>query len=208
MKKNAIEILFGNYRRKILALLLLRPGEQFHVRAIARLIDIPAGSLHRELKLLADSELLVRNKSGNQVYYQANRDCQIYPELAGLFRKTAGLADVIRDALGTLDSKVEIAFVFGSIAQGTAKIGSDVDLFIIGEATFAEVVGALANTYQQLGREINPVIMNRTEFQGKTATDPFVMRVLSDQKIFVRGNQDDLGQLVADRATEGTHGNR
>jgi len=52
------------------------------------------------------------------------------------------------------------------------------------------------------------VIMNRTEFQGKTATDPFVMRVLSDQKIFVRGNQDDLGQLVADRATEGTHGNR
>ena len=208
MGKSGIEILFGSYRRKILALLLLRPDERFHVREIARMTDIPAGSLHRELKLLAEGELLLRLESGHQVYYQANHDCQIYPELAGLFRKTAGLGDVLRNALVTLDPKVDLAFVFGSIAQGTAKVGSDIDLFIVGEATFAEVVGALAETHRQLGREINPVIMTRTEFQSKATTDPFVMRLLDERKIFVRGNQDDIGQLASDRAAEGTPGHR
>ena len=83
------EILFGNYRRQVLALLLLRPEERFHVREIARLTGIPAGSLHRELKLLAEAELLVRQSVGRQVYYQANRQSPIFEELAGIFRKTA-----------------------------------------------------------------------------------------------------------------------
>ncbi len=196
MKQKPVEILFGNYRRKILSLLLLRPDERFHVREIARMLDIPAGSLHRELKMLAESELLNRFKSGNQVYYQANRGCQIFAELAGLFRKTAGLADVIRDALAPLHEEVEIAFIFGSVAQGRERAASDVDLLIVGEASFTDVVGALAETHQKLGREINPVVMTRDEFYQKSATDPFVMRLINEKKIYVRGNDNDFGQLI------------
>lgn len=206
MKARPVEILFGHYRRKILALLLMRPDERFHVREIARLTNIPAGSLHRELKLLAEGELLIRAKSGNQVYYQANRDNQIYPELAGLFRKTVGLADVLREALEPLGGTVEVAFVFGSVAQGKERIGSDVDLFVIGSTSMVEVVSVLANIHEQLGREINPVIMRRDEFDAKL-TDPFVARVMAEPKIFVRGDANDLGQLAADRSTEGTPAN-
>ena len=43
-------LLFGAYRHRVLTLLLLRPGDRFHVRRIARLTGIPAGSLHRELR--------------------------------------------------------------------------------------------------------------------------------------------------------------
>jgi predicted nucleotidyltransferase len=207
VKSKLIEILFGNYRRKILALLLLRPDEKFHVRDIARRIDVPVGSLHRELKLLAEGELLLRAKSGNQVYYQANRDCQVFNELAGLFRKTIGLADVIQDALAPLNGKVELAFIFGSVAQGKERTGSDIDLFVVGDVSFIDVVGALSETHQQLGREINPVIMSRLELQKKAATDPFIVRLISEMKIFVRGNADDFGQLIEDRTTEGAHDN-
>ena len=42
------DLLFGTYRYRVLSLLLLRPGDRFHVRMIARLTGIPAGSLHRE----------------------------------------------------------------------------------------------------------------------------------------------------------------
>lgn len=201
MKPSPIEILFGAYRRKILALLLMRPDERFHVREIARLTDIPAGSLHRELKLLAEGDLLTRTKSGNQVYYQANRDCQIYPDLAGLFRKTAGLADVIREALAPLQDRVVVAFIFGSVAQGRERTGSDVDLFVIGPVSFADVVGALAETHHQLGREINPVIMSHAEFRSKL-DDPFVARVMAEKKIFVRGDEHDLGKLAAKLAAD------
>jgi len=204
MQINPVEILFGRYRRKILAMLLLRPGEKFHVREIARLTDIPAGSLHRELKLLADAELLNRSRSGNQVYYQANRDSQIFSELAGLFRKTSGLADVIRDALIPLASRVEFALVFGSVAQGTERTGSDIDLLIVGDVSFTDVVGALVDTHEQLGREINPVIMSRTELVRKSKEDPFIIRLLDEPKIFVRGEQNDFKKLVEDGSTEGT----
>lgn len=98
LSPSPVEILFGSYRRRILALLFVRPDEQFHVREISRLTGIPAGSLHRELKLLATGELLTRSRSGSQVYYQANRDCQVFPELASLFRKSENPARRAADA--------------------------------------------------------------------------------------------------------------
>lgn len=101
------ETLFSDYRRRVLALLLLRPEENFHVREISRLTAVPAGSLHRELKLLAEAGLLGRHTVGNQVRYQAKRDCPIFNELAGIFRKTSGLADIIRVALLPLSSAVK-----------------------------------------------------------------------------------------------------
>ncbi|NOQ41277.1 MAG: nucleotidyltransferase domain-containing protein, partial [Desulfuromusa sp.] len=147
------EILFGAYRRQVLALLLLRSDERFHVRGIARLTGIPAGSLHRELSLLAKAELLVRQKEGHQVYYQANRQSLIFSELAGIFRKTAGLPDIIRATLLPLADEVELAFIFGSVAQGKERSDSDIDLFILGETSFPVIVESLTDLHEQLGRE-------------------------------------------------------
>jgi hypothetical protein len=70
------------------------------------------------------------------------------------------------------------------------------------------VVGALADTHQQLGRDINPVIMSGDEFREKASGDPFVSRVMEETKIFIMGGGDDLGKLAANRAAEGTQDNR
>ena len=198
---NLAETLFSVYRRRVLALLLLRPDEHFHVREISRLTGVPAGSLHRELKLLAEAGLLVRHAAVNQVRYQANRDCPIFAELAGIFRKTSGLADVVREALLPLSDEVEIAFIFGSVAQGKELVTSDVDLFIIGPVSFTGAVQALAATHQRLGREVNPVVMPRERFLQKIkAGEQFIRRIMDEPKIFVIGDVRDLGKLVKDRA--------
>ena len=68
--RSPIKLLFGKYRRRILSHLLLRPEESLHVREIARLTRTSAGSLHRELKLLSQADLLVREQSGDQVRNQ------------------------------------------------------------------------------------------------------------------------------------------
>ena len=86
-----IHFIFSPYRRQVLALLLLRPDERFHVRELERLTGISAGSLHRELKAMAEAGLLIREHQGNQVLYQADRSCSIFEELASIFRKTVGL---------------------------------------------------------------------------------------------------------------------
>lgn len=189
------ETLFSDYRRRVLAFLLLRPDEHFHVREISRLIAVPAGSLHRELKLLADAGFLARHAAGNQVRYQADRGCPIFHELAGIFRKTSGMADILRSALLPLSHDVKAAFIFGSVAKGEERAASDVDVCVVGSASFTEVVLALADMRQKLGREINPVVIAHEQFISKlNACEQFVSRIMSEPKLFLIGDEHDLGK--------------
>lgn len=196
-----VELLFGAYRRRVLSLLLLRPDESFYVREIGRLTGMSAGSLHRELKALTQAGLLVRTASGNQVRYQANRDCAIFQELAGIFRKTAGLVDVLRELLTPRANDIAFALVFGSVARGTQKSASDVDLLVVGSVSFEDVVGASHLARERLGREVNPVVMSKAEFRAKRrARDRFISRVLNEPKLFVMGDADELGESAPNRA--------
>lgn len=203
MAKQVVELMFGAYRRKLLARLLLRPDEDFHVRELARMTGIPAGSLHRELRALAESGLLRKARQGNQVRYRADRDCPVYEELAGIFRKTIGLAGVLHDALADLADRIELAFVFGSLAVGRQRSGSDVDLFIIGDLSLLEIVEALSEAQGRLAREINPVVMTAETFIARQeADDRFVAGVLDEPKIFVMGNADEFAELAEHRAVD------
>ncbi len=197
------EILFGRHRREVLGLLLLRPDEKFFVREIARLTNVSVGSLHRELKLLTNAGILSRQPVGNQVHYQARRDCPVFQELASIFRKTTGLVGVLAEALAPMNDAIELAFVFGSVARGEEQAGSDVDLLIVGDAGFVDVVQSLSSVQQKLGREVNPVVMSKAEFQQKLRLDDhFIGRVMEEPKLYVKGSTNDLGKLTQDRATE------
>lgn len=196
-----VEILFGAYRRGILALLLLHPDESFYVREIGRLTGVPAGSLHRELKLLHDAGLLMRSLAGNQVRYQVDPACPIRDELAGIFRKTVGLADVLREALAPIAGKISIAFIFGSVAQGKERLTSDVDVLVVGAASFALVVSALSGAGERLRRSVNPVVMTRAALAaGLAKRERFAVRVAREPKIFLIGDAGDFAELAEDRA--------
>lgn len=196
-----VEVLFGAYRRQILALLLLRADESFHVREIGRLTGVPAGSLHRELKLLSNAGLLQRSVAGNQVRYQLDRACPIQGELAGIFRKTAGLADVLREALAPMAGKIRLALIFGSVAQGKARTISDVDVLVVGAVSFAAVVAALSGAGERLQREVNPVVMTAAAFAAKLAgKDRFAARVAREPKIILLGDASEFAELAENRA--------
>jgi predicted nucleotidyltransferase len=205
--KSLAHVLFGTYRRRALAVLLLNPEKSYHVRELARMANVPPGTLHRELRLLTDTGLLTREEVGNQVRYQANRSCPVFEELAGLFKKTAGLADILREALMPLAASIDCAYIFGSVAQGKEHATSDVDVMVIGPAPFFDVVQALASTHQQLGREVNPVVMQRDEFLQKYQHgERFITRIIEESKIFLIGTDDDLGKLIEDRSAQRTPG--
>ena len=202
MTKQPVEFMFSPYRRQVLATLFLRPDERFHVRALERITGVSAGSLHRELKAMAESGLLVREKVGNQVFYQADARCSIYEELAAIFRKTIGLTSLLQDALSDVDDKIDAAFVFGSLASGRQSAGSDLDICVLGEVSLLEVVKALSTVQETVRREVNPVVMTTTKFSNLAAKgDRFVARVLSEPKLFVKANEDELAELVNNRPT-------
>jgi predicted nucleotidyltransferase len=131
---------------------------------------------------------------GNRTYYQANKDCPFILELSGLFRKTAGLVDILRKSLLTLDKKIQLAFVYGSMATGSAKSHSDVDLMIIGSCTLGEVVEAFNPVQDEIGREINPTVYSKKEWQEKLRQGHhFVSTVKKSAKLFIKGSENDLG---------------
>jgi predicted nucleotidyltransferase len=183
-----MNLLFGTYRQRILGELLLHPESSYHVRELARVTDTTAGTLHKELTKLAEAGLLLREEQGNQVRYQANRQCPIYSELASLFRKTTGLADVLANALQPLADNIKTALVFGSVARGEETASSDIDLLIIGDVGFAEVVKALHPAQTVLSREINPVIYSSAEIQKRIKNkDHFIQQILKQDILSVLG---------------------
>ena len=196
MHQSLPPLLFPEYRRRVLGLLLLRPDEALHGREIARRTGLPAGTITRELGKLAQAGLLKREKRGNQQVYSADTSGPIYAELASILRKTSGLADVLMQVLVPVAHKLRVAFVFGSVAQGRETAGSDIDVMLIGDLGFRQAVELLHPAQAVLGREVNPKVFATDEFISKLPVEPFLADVLAKPKLFLIGNAHDLEELA------------
>lgn len=202
-----MDLLFPVARQRVLALLLLQPQVGFHLRELARQTHMHAGTLAREMDKLTQAGLLQRRELGNQVHYQAQPAHPLFGELAAMFRKTHGVVPLLRDALAPLAANVALAFVFGSVARGQQGPGSDVDLLVLGDVDFGALVQALYPLHESLGREVNPVLYGPVEFAQRVARgDAFATDLATKPRLWVKGGEDDLAELVGHPAAAGPHG--
>jgi predicted nucleotidyltransferase len=203
LEKDLLSGLFGKTRKSILALLYAHPDESFYLRQIIRLSGVAHGAGQRELKWLEESGIVTRRVSGHQVYYQANRDFPIYSELQTLIIKTAGLGDVLKNALTRLRDHIKFAIIFGSAAKGKTSKMSDIDVLVVGDLSFAEIGESLIPTQKTLQREINPSVYSFTEFESKLKQGHhFVRSVLEGEYILLIGNEDELRKLASKRMAD------
>jgi len=190
------QLLFGDTRQAILALLYGHAEEQFYLRELVRRTETGLGAAQRELKQLTAAGLVLRVRRGNQVYYRANSANPIFSELKGILTKTAGIRDVVQQALRPVTDRVRVAFIYGSVAKGVEIASSDIDVMIIGDIGFGEVVSCLSTVESKLGREINPTVYPPSEYAAKLKTkNHFLTSVLSQKKIFVVGDEHELRRL-------------
>jgi predicted nucleotidyltransferase len=167
-----------------------------HMRELERLTEFAIGTIQQELKKLVSINLVKRTRDGNRVYYEANIFHPLYPEIHRIVLKTTGLTDLVKKALEG-NAKIRIAFIFGSIATGTEKAESDVDLMVIGDVGLRRLSALLSVVPDQIGREVNPHTLSSEEFKRKKAQgDHFLTTVLGEPKIFVIGSEDELNRMV------------
>lgn len=202
------EALFTPAQQKLLAVLFVRVDEVLHFNEIRRLTGLGSASLQRELKRLTEAGLVLSQQAGNARQFRPNKDSPVYPELHALVQKTLGLVGVLRAALAALAPAPGVAFVYGSVARGSAHKASDVDLMLIGaSAGYGTLLSALAPAEQALGRPINPTQYTPEEFFKRyQERQHFLMRVLEQPKIFILGDDDDLrllGQFGPDPQAQG-----
>jgi predicted nucleotidyltransferase len=194
---HTLDALLPKTRQGILAATLVHPKKAWYVSELARRMGVPSSSLQRELHDLSTAGILKTHRQGNMVYYQANTDSPVFPDLRGLLLKTAGLVDVLAQALKPLAAKLRCAFVYGSIAAGNEQSDSDIDLMVVGQVSPADLALPLRRARELLGREINPTVYTPTEFSKKrAANDSFLKQVLDKPKLFVLGNKDELGKIA------------
>ena len=195
--ENLSSALFGKTRRAVLGLLYGRADETFYLRQIERLAGVGLGPLQRELKQLTNAGILNRSVRGQNVYYQANPDCPIFDELKSLVIKTVGVGDLIRTAFLQLNDRINIVLLYGSIARGEERRGSDIDILVVGNVTFAEIASTLSPVQQNINREVNPTVYSVSEFKNKLHEENhFLKSVLEGPKIFLIGDENELTGLA------------
>ncbi len=191
------KLLGSKLRSKIIGWMFSHPDEIYFGRQLEEILKEDSTNISRELIRLAKMGILTCETKGRQKHYQANKSCPVFAELQGLALKTAGMADVLSEALRSLSKKIKVAFVYGSFAANSAKAASDVDLMVIGKCSFGEVVEALMQGQEKLGREVNPSVYPVDEFQKKIAAEHhFLKTVLTEKKIFLIGDEDELARLA------------
>ena len=197
--------LFGKTRRAVLALLFSNPDEAFYLRQIVRRVRSGQGGMQRELQRLVDARVILRTVRGRTTFYQANRACPVFNELRGLVIKTAGVAEVLRAALLPVRERIDVAFIYGSVAKARMRVSSDIDLFVVGAVGFGEVVDRLSTAQTELAREVNPTVFDPREFERRMKQgDHFVSSVVDGPKVFVIGGQHELDQLAGGRLADRT----
>jgi len=201
------DLLFGRTRGAVLALLYGRADASFYTRHIAREIGASVGAVQRELEKLSKVGLIVRKSVGSQVFYQANREAPIFPEMSALINKTIGVFGVLRSALHPLSKQIVAAFIYGSVAREEETAQSDVDLIVVGKATFDQILSRLSTVEKGIGRPINPTVYSVAEFRSKLETrNHFLTSVLNGPKVFLLGDEDELRKMGGVRlAKAGTH---
>ena len=197
------DVLFGQIRGRVLALLYGGHDKPFYVRQIARHVHASAGSVRRELEKLAAVNLIIRTSLGNQVFYRANQANPVFAEMRALVNKTVGIFHVLRSALEKVSEQITIAFVYGSVASQTETAESDVDLMIIGSVGLNDVLDCLQQAETALGRTVNPTVYSMSEFTQKFKEgNHFLNSVSKGPNVFLIGNEDELRKMVGVRMVE------
>ena len=186
------EILSSKIRAEIFRMLFGVSDKPLHMREIERRSGFAIGTVQKELQKLIRLDLVMKERDGNRVYYRANEEHPLYPDIRDLVLKTIGLVDILRTTL-LGHSGIIFAFVFGSIARQEEKAVSDVDLMVIGNLGLRKVTALLSGASGKIGREINPHVLTKEEFiRRKSAGDHFLSNMLQFPKLFVIGNRHDL----------------
>lgn len=189
------EALFSRVQLRVLTLLFGQPDRSFHASEIIRLAASGSGAVQRELKRLAGAGLIDVTASANRKLYRANRSSPLFDDLHGMIIKTSGLIEPLRAALQPLAKSIEAAFVYGSVARGGDKAGSDIDLMIIADdLAYGDIYKALQKAEDKLRRPVNPNLMTKREWRRKSADEgAFAAKIARQPRLFVIGEADEPG---------------
>ncbi len=182
---------------RLLMTFVTHPETVFYQKELADGAGTGLYAVQRELVRLEKAGLVLRAPRGNRVYYRANRSHPAFEDLKRVILKTMGLGEALRTALAPLANRVQVAFIYGSLARGKETAGSDIDVLLVGDLTLREASAVLGPAGRDLGREFNATVYPPEEFRTKAREGHhFISAVLKGRKIYLIGDEIDLKEIA------------
>ena len=188
------DAVFTDSQAKVYLWIYGQPERSYHLSELRRLTGLGSASLQREINRLVVAGLANSTLKGNQRQISANRQSPLFKELSDLTRKIMGAAALLTEALLPIKRKIEVAFLYGSVAKQSDHAESDIDIMIVGsDLTLSELLDQLLPVEEMLCRKVNPTCYTVGEFKKRLSdTDSFVNKVLRQPMIQLLGNMDDF----------------
>lgn len=187
-----LEITKSKVRSKLLSHFFTNPDTKLYLREIAAILKEDPGNLSKELTSLGREGIFESESRGNQKYFFLNKEYPLYKELESIIFKTIGIEGTIKDFLEKI-SGVKFAFIYGSFAKSSQNGHSDIDLAIIGDIDEDKLLEGIAQAEKLLSREINYTLYSPSDWNRmKKTRDMFVNNIISESKIMLIGNDNEL----------------
>ena len=180
----SIGFMFSERQQRMLRALLLHPTRAFGTNELIEIGGRGVGAGRNIIRALDAAGVVVGTKHRNQLVYSINTNCPIYEELRSIVRKTFGVSNVVSDELRPFGDRINEAFVFGSVARGTERPDSDVNLMIVGDVELFELAPTLAKMEATFARRIDLNLYSPEEWR-RISGDRVVRAITESERINV-----------------------
>ena len=167
-------------RVDILVKLFLNPGLKAYLRQLASEFHVSTNAVRTELNHLTDHKILISERSGRSVFYRANTDHPLFPELFSMVRKITGIDELVKSVVDRLGN-LEAAYLVGDYARGVDT--GIIDVVLVGDIDKVQLDDFALKTEAYIQRKIRSLVLTKEEFirlTEKNSFDPIVR--LWDQK--------------------------
>lgn len=169
--------------QRVLAPFMARPDDELSMSELIQTSAVGRGNVQRLVDKLVDAGLLLERRKGRYRGLAINKSFPFYAELRSIALKSFAIKEPITQALLPYARQIEEAFIFGSVANGSDRASSDIDLILVGTPSMLDVSVDLAALEASLGRKINCNVYTRQEWNNLRTTDHVLKQIDATNKM-------------------------
>lgn len=155
-------IITSKTRVKLLTRFFLNPDASAYLRELAAEFGVSTNGIREELRQLVGCKLLKCEKKGRQIFYRANENHALFPELHSMVEKSLGMDRILESILNRLGD-LELAYLIDDYAQG--RDSGIIDLLLVGNINDYHLSDLSRKTERYIGRKIRSLVLTREEFE-------------------------------------------
>ena len=162
-------------RIKLLIRFFFNPESRSYLRELATEFDVSSNSVREELNQLTKTKLLESEKAGRQVFYKANQNHPLFPELKSMVSKVMGIDSLIENLVNRLGN-LELAYLLADYAEG--KDSGIIDLLLVGDIDQYHLNDLSRKVERYINRKIRSLVLSPDEFtemKGKLQNRPMLL---------------------------------